>query len=112
MVEMDLKRIHNVYFIGIGGIGMSALARYFKFIGKNVAGYDKTQTPLTEELSGLDMDIHYQDDINDVADLFKNKENLFLMFCVITPLLNTKSHIFWNFRSKTHPFSSFRMLES
>ena len=37
---MNLKQLHNVYFIGIGGIGMSALARYFKFIGKNVSGYD------------------------------------------------------------------------
>jgi UDP-N-acetylmuramate--alanine ligase len=41
---MNLNQIHNVYFIGIGGIGMSALARYFQFIGKNVAGYDKTET--------------------------------------------------------------------
>lgn len=77
---MDLKRIHNVYFIGIGGIGMSALARYFKFIGKNVAGYDKTQTPLTEELSGLGIDIHYQDDITVVTDGFKNKENTLIVY--------------------------------
>ncbi|MGS0526648.1 UDP-N-acetylmuramate--L-alanine ligase [Zobellia nedashkovskayae] len=77
---MDLKRIHNVYFIGIGGIGMSALARYFKFIGKHVAGYDKTQTPLTEELSGLGMAIHYQDDITAVADGFKNKENTLIVY--------------------------------
>ena len=77
---MDLKRIHNVYFIGIGGIGMSALARYFKFIGKHVGGYDKTQTPLTEELSGLGMAIHYQDDITAVADGFKNKENTLIVY--------------------------------
>ena len=77
---MDLKRIHNVYFIGIGGIGMSALARYFKFIGKSVAGYDKTQTPLTEELSGLGIDIHYQDDITVVTDGFKNKENTLIVY--------------------------------
>ena len=50
---MGIKDIHNVYFIGIGGIGMSALARYFKFIGKNVAGYDKTETPLTKDLVDL-----------------------------------------------------------
>jgi UDP-N-acetylmuramate--alanine ligase len=47
---MNLNQIHNVYFIGIGGIGMSALARYFKNIGKEVAGYDKTSTALTREL--------------------------------------------------------------
>ncbi|CAM3297543.1 UDP-N-acetylmuramate--L-alanine ligase [Zobellia roscoffensis] len=77
---MDLKRIHNVYFIGIGGIGMSALARYFMFVGKHVAGYDKTQTPLTEELSGLGIDIHYEDDINVVVDEFKNKENTLVVY--------------------------------
>lgn len=48
---MNLNQIHNVYFIGIGGIiGMSALARYFQNIGKNVSGYDKTPTALTDEL--------------------------------------------------------------
>ncbi|MBU2972801.1 UDP-N-acetylmuramate--L-alanine ligase [Zobellia sp. B3R18] len=93
---MDLKRIHNVYFIGIGGIGMSALARYFKFIGKNVAGYDKTQTPLTEELSGLDMDIHYQDDINDVADLFKNKENTLVVYTPAVSVEHTEYQYFQN----------------
>ncbi|WP_289063374.1 UDP-N-acetylmuramate--L-alanine ligase [uncultured Zobellia sp.] len=93
---MDLKRIHNVYFIGIGGIGMSALARYFKFIGKNVAGYDKTQTPLTEELSGLDMDIHYQDDINDVADLFKNKENTLVVYTPAVSVEHTEYQYFLN----------------
>jgi UDP-N-acetylmuramate--alanine ligase len=43
---MNINQIHNVYFIGIGGIGMSALARYFVALGKNVAGYDKTPTQL------------------------------------------------------------------
>ena len=61
---MDIKDIHNVYFVGIGGIGMSALARYFQFIGKYVSGYDKTRTPLTDELSDMGMDVHYQDDVN------------------------------------------------
>ncbi len=93
---MDLKRIHNVYFIGIGGIGMSALARYFKFIGKNVAGYDKTQTPLTEELSGLDMDIHYQDDINDIADLFKNNENTLVVYTPAVSVEHTEYQYFQN----------------
>ncbi|MBT9189867.1 UDP-N-acetylmuramate--L-alanine ligase [Zobellia russellii] len=93
---MDLRHIHNVYFIGIGGIGMSALARYFKFIGKNVAGYDKTQTPLTEELSGLDMDIHYQDDINDIADLFKNNENTLVVYTPAVSVEHTEYQYFQN----------------
>lgn len=58
---MNLNAIHSVYFIGIGGIGMSALARYFKFIDKNVAGYDRTASPLTVELATLGIDIHYDD---------------------------------------------------
>lgn len=64
---MNLKDIHNVYFVGIGGIGMSALARYFKFIGKEVAGYDKTETPLTKELVDSGIAVHYKDDRNLIA---------------------------------------------
>ena len=47
---MNLKNIHNIYFVGIGGIGMSAIARFFKSQNKNVAGYDKTQTEITNSL--------------------------------------------------------------
>ena len=47
---MNLQPITNVYFIGIGGIGMSALARYFNANGKVVAGYDRTSTDITEML--------------------------------------------------------------
>ena len=58
---MNLKHIHNVYFIGIGGIGMSALARYFNGLGKNIFGYDKTETELTRKLVEEGMQIHYND---------------------------------------------------
>ena len=51
----------NVYFIGIGGIGMSALARYYKFKGYNVAGYDRTPSDLTFALEREGIDVHYQD---------------------------------------------------
>ena len=53
----------NVYFIGIGGIGMSALARYFAFKGYNVSGYDKTPSELTAELIKEGIGVHYEDDI-------------------------------------------------
>src|SRR6188508_2400953 len=53
-----------VYFLGIGGIGMSALARYFKSLGVNVSGYDKTPTALTKQLSAEGIDIHYDDNID------------------------------------------------
>ncbi len=56
-----LDTIKNIYFIGIGGIGMSALARYFVSKGCTVSGYDKTQTVLTEALSDLGINIHYED---------------------------------------------------
>lgn len=58
----SLNNISRVYFIGIGGIGMSALARYFNLRGCTVSGYDKVKTPLTEELNASGIDIHY--DIN------------------------------------------------
>ncbi|MFB6455173.1 UDP-N-acetylmuramate--L-alanine ligase [Chitinophaga sp. Hz27] len=61
---MDLNNIHSVYFIGIGGIGMSAIARYFNEKGIKVSGYDKTATALTKQLEEEGMKIHYTDDIN------------------------------------------------
>ena len=60
---MNLNQIHNVYFVGIGGIGMSALARYFKNIGKQVCGYDNTPSMLTNELIESGIDIHFEDNI-------------------------------------------------
>ena len=60
----DIKDISAVYFLGIGGIGMSALARYFKSIGKKVSGYDKTPTVLTGKLEEEGIDIHFEDNIS------------------------------------------------
>ena len=90
---MNLNQIHNVYFIGIGGIGMSALARYFKFIGKNVAGYDKTPTHLTDELKAEGIAIHFDDMVELIALPFLNKENTLV---VVTPAV-PKAHLQWNY---------------
>lgn len=60
---MKIENIHIVYFIGIGGIGMSALARYFQQLGCEVHGYDRVLSPITQALSDEGMHIHYQDDI-------------------------------------------------
>lgn len=79
---MNLNSIHNVYFIGIGGIGMSALARYFKFLNKNVAGYDRTASPLTTELATLGIEIHY-DDNPDLVE--KNDYDIASTLVVYTP---------------------------
>src|SRR5690606_10173740 len=59
-----LNGINSVYFIGIGGIGMSALARYFRSKGIAVSGYDRTQTKLTAELDREGIKIHYHEDVN------------------------------------------------
>jgi len=61
MIEID--KIERVYLLGIGGIGMSALARYFKFIGKQVGGYDKTVSALTLDLEKEGISIHYNEDL-------------------------------------------------
>ena len=67
-----MNNYKNFYFIGIGGIGMSALARYFKSLRKNVLGYDKTQTKLTEELQGEEIVISFEDKISEeIQDLQK-----------------------------------------
>ena len=65
---MNLEKLHKIYFLGIGGIGMSALARYFMACGIQVFGYDKTQTPLTEQLINEGAEIHFEDDINNIAE--------------------------------------------
>lgn len=62
----ELANIKNIFFIGIGGIGMSGLARYFNFMGKNVFGYDKTRTDLTSKLEGEGINIHYEDSLSNI----------------------------------------------
>jgi len=59
-----MTKPNNIYFIGIGGIGMSALARYYNSIGVSVSGYDKTETILTKQLQEEGIDIHFEDNIN------------------------------------------------
>lgn len=61
-----LTNIKNIYFIGIGGIGMSALARYFNTQGVKVSGYDKTPTLLTDDLINEGIQIHFEDDVNQI----------------------------------------------
>lgn len=59
----EIRDIQEVYFIGIGGIGMSALARYFNSLGKKVSGYDKTETALTKTLVAEGIPVHYEDNV-------------------------------------------------
>lgn len=89
---MNLNQIHNVFFIGIGGIGMSALARYFTNIGKQVSGYDKTPTALTNELIENGIDIHFEDRIDLIPKEFYPENTL----VIVTPAV-PKSHSQWNY---------------
>jgi UDP-N-acetylmuramate--alanine ligase len=89
---MNLNQIHNVYFIGIGGIGMSALARYFKAIGMNVSGYDKTETELTQELQQLGIAIHFEDRIDLIPTDYYVENTL----VIITPAVPIH-HSEWNY---------------
>ncbi|NNF18173.1 MAG: UDP-N-acetylmuramate--L-alanine ligase [Flavobacteriaceae bacterium] len=82
---MNIKEIHNVYFIGIGGIGMSALARYFHFIGKEVGGYDKTSSPLTRELEEMGMIIHYTDDVSEIKGRFRDAATTLVVYTPAVP---------------------------
>ena len=84
----NIEKIRNVYFLGIGGIGMSALARYFKFMGKNVAGYDRTPTPLTDALKEEGIDVHFEDDIRKIPTRWNPAETI----AVYTPALPEDHH--------------------
>jgi len=80
-----LTDIRAVYLIGIGGIGMSALARYFVEQGKSVAGYDRVSTELTQELESKGIAIHYSDDINAIPSSFGNPETTLVIFTPAVP---------------------------
>ena len=71
-----MNNYKNFYFIGIGGIGMSALARYFRSLGKNVLGYDKTQTKLTEKLQEEEIVISFEDKISEEIQSLQKEDTL------------------------------------
>ncbi|MGE0088324.1 MAG: UDP-N-acetylmuramate--L-alanine ligase [Bacteroidales bacterium] len=81
----DIKNLYNLYFVGIGGIGMSAIARYFKSLDKNVAGYDKASKPLTTELEKEGIKIHFEDDVKLIPTEFLKKENTLIIYTPAIP---------------------------
>jgi UDP-N-acetylmuramate--alanine ligase len=89
-------RYTNIYFLGIGGIGMSALARYFNAMGKLVAGYDKTKTDLTQTLEDLNIEIHYQDSVANIPKAYFNHHNTLVVY---TPALPKDSRELAYFRN-------------
>ena len=77
---MDFKDIKAVYFIGAGGIGMSAIARYFLYKGLDVAGYDRTPSNLTRELEKEGMPIHYEENIDAIPQTFRKPRTTLVVF--------------------------------
>ena len=82
---MDINQIQSVYFIGAGGIGMSALVRYFLSLGKVVGGYDRTPSTLTEKLIKEGAAIHYEDNYSLIPSSFKNKKTTLIVFTPAIP---------------------------
>ena len=83
---MNINSIKSVYFIGAGGIGMSALVRYFLSKGKKVAGYDRTQSELTDKLIEEGAEIHYEENVSLIPEGCKDKENTLVIYTPAIPL--------------------------
>lgn len=82
---MNLEAIKAVHFLGIGGIGMSALARFFRAMGKTVSGYDKTKTALTQALQLEGISIYYEENTENIPERIRNVENRSSTIIVWTP---------------------------
>ena len=86
----------KVYFIGIGGIGMSAIARYFLHQGLVVAGYDKTPTPLTDSLTKEGMAIHFTDDVALIPEACKDADSTLVVYTPAIPSSHSELTFFRN----------------
>ena len=86
--------VENYYFLGIGGIGMSAIARYFKAKGYNVAGYDRTPSVLTHELEAEGIDVNYSDEIEAIPVGYRDNRNTFVVFTPAIPKDNAQYNFF------------------
>ncbi|MCB0379961.1 MAG: UDP-N-acetylmuramate--L-alanine ligase [Flavobacteriales bacterium] len=88
---MDLTRVKQVYFLGVGGIGMSALARYFKSFGCVVSGYDKTKTTLTEQLEREGINIHYDENLDKIpSEIKSNQQDSIVIYTPAIPKNNAE----------------------
>ncbi|WP_215224536.1 UDP-N-acetylmuramate--L-alanine ligase [Echinicola shivajiensis] len=94
---MKLDKLHSVYFLGIGGIGMSAIARWFKHVGIPVFGYDRTPSPLTKKLEEEGMVITYEDSLDTIPEQIKSdKENVLIVWTPAIPKDNVQLQFFQN----------------
>ena len=80
-----MERQNNIYFLGIGGIGMSAIARYFLHEGRRVAGYDRTRTPLTDALAAEGAEIHFEENTELIPGEFRNPSDTLVVYTPAVP---------------------------
>lgn len=93
VLSKPIRSYQSIYFLGIGGIGMSAIARWFHVNGYEVAGYDKTPTKLTAALQDEGIDVHFTDEVSQIAETYQNPEETLV---VLTPAI-PKDHAQWAF---------------
>jgi UDP-N-acetylmuramate--alanine ligase len=96
----DFSAIQRIYFLGAGGIGMSALARYFNALGMAVAGYDKTPSALTDHLIREGIAIHFEDSVDHIPEPFRSKEGTLI---VLTPAIPDDHNELLFFRKEGFP---------
>ena len=90
----DIHAITKLYFVGIGGIGMSALARYFAAIGKTVAGYDRTPSVITSGLVDLGVSIHFEDRVDLIPEAFLRAEDTLIVYTPAIPKTHAELQYF------------------
>ena len=94
---MNLDKIENIFFIGIGGMGMSSLAEYFINENKNVSGYDRDVSENTNRLENLGINILFNDSFNDINSRFIDKDDTLIVY---TPAIPDSNNLLIEFRSK------------
>ncbi|MDA9640190.1 UDP-N-acetylmuramate--L-alanine ligase [Flavobacteriaceae bacterium] len=103
---MNLKSVHNIYFIGIGGIGMSALAKYFLAVGKKVGGYDIKPSLSTDSLIELGVSIQFEANSSMIDEIFSDPLNTLIVFTPAIPQANSLLNYF-----KSNSFQVFKRSE-
>lgn len=96
-----IEDIENVYFVGIGGIGMSALARYFSAAGKQVAGYDKTPSQMTKKLMEEGISVQFEENMGKVPAEFLNAEKTWVVY---TPAISSENSLYQYFKNNGFTF--------
>lgn len=93
---MEIDKLNTVYFLGVGGIGMSALARYFLAQGCKVYGYDKTKTELTEQLEEEGVQVHYNEDVEFLKEVVSLNDDVLICYTPAIPKDNKELQFLQN----------------